>query len=421
VSGISADPETPAASARHATVPVLLAAVISGVAGYVVLVLAARELSASDNADFLVFWGALFGVFGALVGLTSEVTRSVFAAGTGAAASNAARVVPTSMVLGGVVVAVLGLSGPLWAPHLFGSRWVGLLVALLVGVALFTVHAALGGAAAGLEQWSSYATLVSVESTTRLLLAAVVIATGTHVLGLAWAVAAACGSWLVLSLVSARLRRAWGVRADVDRAGLLRRMVTACTATGASAVMLVGFPVLLRVTTPDDVFAGAAPLILAVSLSRAPLLLPLGAYQNVVVTQVHERGVAALTGPTRLVLAATGAGAVLAYLLGPTALRIVNPSYDVPAWTFAALVVAAGLICLLTLTGAASLALDHHAAYLGGWLAATGATAALLLVVPGSLETRVVVSLLVAPLVGMVVHMLFGARRDRLESAVARP
>lgn len=399
--------------------PVVMAALVSGVVGYAVLVLAARELSASDNADFLVFWGALFGVFGVLVGLTSEVTRSVFAAGVGSSAGSGARVVPTALALGGSVVAVLALTGPLWAPHLFGDPWLALLAALLVGVALFTVHSALGGATAGSEEWTSYATLVSVESTSRLVLGAVAVAAGARVVGLSWAVATACGAWIVLSLVSARYRRAWRVRADVDRAGLLGRMVTACTASGASAVLLVGFPVLLRVTTPDQEFAGAAPLILAVSLSRAPLLVPLGAYQNVVVTKVVEHGVAALKGATELVLAATAVGAVLAYLLGPTALRVINPSYDVPAWTFAALMVAAGLVCLLTLTGAAALALDHHGAYLGGWLAATGATTALLLLLEGGLEVRVVVALVVGPLVGMAVHMLFGARRDRLESAVA--
>ncbi|KRF07647.1 hypothetical protein ASG88_02130 [Nocardioides sp. Soil777] len=400
--------------------PVVAAALVSGVVGYVVLVLAARELSAADNADFLVFWGALFGVFGVLIGITTETTRAVFAGG-GASASGA-RVLPTALALGASAVAVIGLSGPLWAPHLFGDRWLALLLAMLLGVALFTVHSAMGGATAGRGEWTSYATLVGVESTTRLVLGAAVVLLGGRVVGLAWAVAAACGAWLVLSLTSARYRRAWRTRADVDRAGLLRRMLTACTASGASAVLLVGFPVLLRITTPDDVFAGAAPLILAVSLSRAPLLVPLGAYQNVVVTKVVAQGVGALKGAGEVLLAATVVGAVLAYLLGPFALHVINPAYDVPAWTFAALVVAAGLVCLLTLTGATSMALDHHGAYLGGWLAATGTTAlVLVLLQQQDLEARVVVALVVGPLVGMAVHVLFGARRDRLESPTARP
>ncbi len=409
-------------SARRASpgLPVIGAAVVSGIAGYAVLVLAARVLSASDNADFLVFWGALFGVFGALIGITSETTRAVFAAGVSSSSVVGARVFPAALALGGIVVITLGSTSPWWAAHLFGDRWTLLVPALLVGVVLFTVHSALGGATAGLGHWTSYATLVSVESSTRLVLAFVAMVAGAGVVGLSWSVALACGAWLVVSLVSVRCRQAWRVRADVDRAGLMSRMVTACVASGASAVLLVGFPVLLRVTTPDDVFAGAAPLILAVSLTRAPLLVPLGAYQNVVVTKVVVHGMAALKGTTELVLGVTAVGAVLAYLLGDAVLRVINPEYAVAPLTFAALTVAAGLVCLLTLTGAASLALDHHGAYLGGWLAATGATG-LLLLLPAAMEKRVIVALLVGPLVGMAIHVLFSARRDRLRSGAAHP
>ena len=193
--------------------PVLVAAVVSGVAGYVVLVLTARVLSPGDNADFLVFWGALFGVFGVLIGLGSETTRAVFAAAHTSPSSRTATGVgaaalPAGLALGAVVLAVLGLSGALWGPRLFGERWPDLLLALLLGVALFTVHCALAGAAAGLGQWSSYATLVSVEASTRLLLSVLAVALGAGVVGLSWAVAAACGAWLVLSIGSSRYREA---------------------------------------------------------------------------------------------------------------------------------------------------------------------------------------------------------------------
>lgn len=403
---------------RGPGVAVLIAAVVSGAAGYAVLVLAARVLSPAENADFLVFWGALFGVFGVLIGITSETTRAVFAA-RGTLASGAP-VVPVAIGVGSGAAGLLGLTGPAWAPRLFGEAWPGLLPALLAGVVLFVVHAVLGGATAGRADWNAYAALVGVEATTRLLLCAVVALGGVSVVGIAWAVAAACGAWLVLSVLSGRYRRAWRVRADVDRGGLVRRMLAACTASGASALLLVGFPVLLRVTTPDDVFATAAPLILAVSLSRAPLLVPLGAYQNVVVTRVVSHGLAALTGAAEVVAAATAVGAVAAYLMGPAALRVVNPSYHVSGGMFAALMVAAGLVCLLTLTGAAALGLDRHRAYLGGWLAAT-AVAVLALMLPLDLEARMVGALLAGPAVGMVIHLATARRGAGRVAAAPRP
>ena len=182
------------------------------------------------------------------------------------------------------------------------------------------------------------------------------------------------------------------------------------TAAGVSALLLVGYPVLLQVTTSDEVFASAAPIMLAVSLCRAPLLVPLGAYQNVVVTKVAAHGVRALV-PVLVGLAGlTVVGALAAWPIGPWALRIVNPDYHLDGPVFAGLVLGAGLVALLTVTGAAAIALDHHTVYLAGWLAATAATVAMLLL-PWDLEARVVASLLVGPTVGVVVHLGRGRQR----------
>jgi len=297
-----------------------------------------------------------------------------------------------------------------WAPHLLGDSWPGLLAAMVVGVGLFVVHATLGGAAAGSAEWGSYSLLVGLESVMRLALCAVAVALGSQVLGLAWAVAGACGTWLLLSVASSRQRRLWRVRAEITPSGHLRRLVAACTASGVSALLLVGYPVLLRATTSDDVFADAAPIVLAVSLCRAPLLVPLGAYQNVVVTRVVTHGVRALVPIVVALGGLTLVGSVLAWPVGPWVLRLVNPGYHVDGPVFAALVLAAGLVALLTVTGAAAVALDHHTAYLAGWLVATLVAVAVLLT-PWSLETRVVVSLLLGPVAGVVVHLGLGHRR----------
>jgi len=373
-----------------------------------VLLLAARALDPAANAQFLVFWGAMFAVFGALIGITTETTRSVFSARGSTTASTP--VLPVTLGVGAVVVALVALTGPLWAPHLFGDTWPGLLAAMVVGILLFVVHATLGGAAAGSARWDSYSLLVGVESSARLALCVLAVGLGAQVLGLAWAVAGACGAWLVLWAASSRQRRLWTVRADVPAGGLVRRLVAACTASGVSALLLVGYPVLLRATTSDAAFAGAAPIVLAVSLCRAPLLVPLGAYQNVVVTKVVTHGVRALVPVVVGLGAVTALGAVAAWPIGPWALRVLNPAYHVDGPIFAALVVAAGLVALLTVTGAGAVALDHHAVYLAGWLMAT-LVAVVVLLMPWSLETRVVTSLLLGPPAGVAVHLGLGRRR----------
>lgn len=392
------------------TLSVLGAALVSGSSGYVALIVAARTLDPAENAEFLVFWGAVFAMYGVLVGITTETTRAVATDRSPGTATVA--LMRVAIGLGLALVALVGLSGPVWAPRLLGEHWVPLLVATVVGTGLFTVHAAVGGVAAGRGAWTGYSLLVAGEAATRLALFVVVALAGAHVVGLALASAIASGFWVAATLSSRRYRDLWSQRVHGTTGSLVRRLVASCSAAGVSALLLVGFPVLLRLTTPTDVFARAAPIVLAVSLCRAPLLVPLGAYQNVVVARVAAHGVRALV-PVLLGLGGlTVVGALTAWPVGPWALRLVNPDYHVPGGVFAGLVLGAGLVAVLTVTGAAAVALDHHTVYLAGWIAATVATVAVLLV-PGGLDARVVTSLLVGPAVGVAVHLVWGHQRIR--------
>ena len=199
----TAEALVPRAKPRR-TVVVLGAAVVSGIAGYLVLVLTARHLDAAENADFLVFWAALFSVFGVLVGIASETTRAVFAGESEGTPSDGVRVVPVVAAIGAATAVVLGVSGLWWGSHLFGDRWTDLLPVLLVGVVLFAVHCGLGGALAGRSEWDRYAALVAAESTVRVLAVAVVAVVGASVVGFAVASALAAGTWLIFVLVSTR-------------------------------------------------------------------------------------------------------------------------------------------------------------------------------------------------------------------------
>ena len=411
-----------AARRRGGAGAVLAASAVSGLAGYVVLVVVARHLSPADNADFLVFWGALFGVFGVLIGIATETTRAVHARSEApSSASPGGLVLPEVALLVAAAGVLLAASGVAWAPRLLGGSWPTLLAALVVGSLLFASHCFVAGTAAGRGDWSSYSLLVGAEASTRLVLVAAAVVVGARVPGLAWVVSLACGTWLLLALVRlARVRGYAATRGDVPGPGLRRRLLAACVASGASSLLLVGFPVLLRLTTPDDVFAGAAPLILAVSLSRAPLLVPLNAFQNVLVTRVVSHGVGALRAPLVLVVAASLVGAALAVPVGPIVLHVINPAYDVAGPVFGLLVLGAGAVGVLVLTGAGSIARDHHVAYVGGYVVAT-AVSVLVLLLSLDLETRVVAALLAGPVAGVAVHLALGLRGTTVPAPAPDP
>jgi O-antigen/teichoic acid export membrane protein len=170
---------------------------------------------------------------------------------------------------------------------------------------------------------------------------------------------------------------------------------------------VMGFPVLLKATS-DELGADGGVVILAVTLTRAPLLVPLTAMQgNLIAHFVDERTerLRALTAPAALVGGIGALGVLAAGLVGPWLLRVgFGADYYAGGALLAWLTAAAVAIAMLTLTGAATVAAAMHRAYALGWVGATVAST-LLLLLPLPLETRTVVALLCGPLVGIGVHL----------------
>jgi hypothetical protein len=206
--------------------------------------------------------------------------------------------------------------------------------------------------------------------------------------------------------MAARLLTAGGT------ATFLRGAGHSIAAAGASAILVMGFPVLLKATS-GDLGATGGVVILAVTLTRAPLLVPLTAMQgNLIAHFVDQRGarLRPLLAPAAVVAAVGTIGVVAAGLLGPWLLRVAfGAEYRADGALLAWLTTAAVAMAMLTLTGAATVAAALHRAYALGWIIATVA-AVLLLLLPVALETRTVIALLCGPLVGIAVHLVALAR-----------
>jgi O-antigen/teichoic acid export membrane protein len=177
----------------------------------------------------------------------------------------------------------------------------------------------------------------------------------------------------------------------------------------------MGFPVLLKVTS-NQLGAQGGVVILAVTLTRAPLLVSLTAMQgNLIAHFVDERTdrLRALIAPAAFVGGIGAVGVLAAGAVGPWLLRFAfGPQYDAGCALLAWLTAAALSIAMLTLTGAAAVAAALHRAYSLGWVGATAASG-LLLLLPLPLQTRTVVALLCGPLVGIAVHLVALARAGR--------
>ncbi|ORW66473.1 hypothetical protein AWC24_15475 [Mycolicibacter senuensis] len=402
-----AGPVTRASVARVGT-----ATLLSALCGYAVLYLAARDLDPAGFSVFSVFWGAFGLVAGATNGLLQETTREVrfgSEAGAGRPSTRPRHTRPLWVAgLAGVVAAglVAGTS-PLWSGHVFvEARWlsVGL---LCFGLANFAVHATLLGTLAGTNRWTQYGALMVTDAGIRVAVATATFAVGWGLVGFLWATVAGAMAWLLLLAASPAARSAARLLTPVGTTDFLRGAAHSITAAGASAVLVMGFPVLLQATY-GELGAEGGVVILAVTVTRAPLLVPLTALQgNLIAHFVDQRGrrLRALSIPAATVAAVGAAGAVAAGLVGPWLLRTVfGPDYHTGGALLAGLTAGATAIALLTLTGAATVAAALHRAYALGWVGATVAST-LLLMLPLELPTRTVVALLCGPLVGIAAHL----------------
>ncbi|MET4061161.1 O-antigen/teichoic acid export membrane protein [Arthrobacter sp. UYP6] len=406
------------------------ASLASAAVGYIVIVVAARTLDKQDNAAFLTFWSVVFLVIGVLGGIAVETTRAARTSRSLEASAPADAGTPgagrrprmgwVALAVGLATGVLLAAASPLWAPPIFGSYASALVPVVCVTAVFYAGHAVMMGQFGGIGRWGTYSRLIASESAVRLAVLVAVVLIGATVAGLAWATAAGTAAWLLFMLLSPQSRRAFLFRADTGLRPYLRTVWHACMAAAASASLVVGFPVLLRLTTSDAVYLESAALLMALSLTRAPLMIPLQAYQGVAITHFMSRrseGLKAVAPIFGLVIGVAALGAAAAWLLGPWLMvAFFGDHYNMSGAVLAALTFDAGFLALLTLTGALTIASNRHRAYSLGWITACLVSFAMLWL-PLDIETRTIISLAAGPLCGIAVHLLVIIRSSPSASA----
>lgn len=442
-SGVEEHPSREAQSSgtvtRYQSLALLGSSLLAAVSTLLVTMIAQRALNGSELTEFLLFWAALFTVTGIITGIQPEITRAVGTARTRAVADRAlanraasggaastegsapqgARVVTVTAALGAIAGALVLVSSPLWAgqqiPH---SAAVGVTV-MAVGVFLYALQATMSGVTAGEDRWYLFAAVGGLESAGRLILMLAAALMIPSLAGLEVATVVPMGLWLILAFVTVSGRRLWVARADVPARRLSLNILWSFLSSAAAAVLMMGFPNVLKASgaaESEPVVLGT--LILAISITRSPIMIPLQAFQGVAVSaflKQRHRPVAAFIKPAAAVVAVGAMGALAAYLVGPLLFRLIYPptagaesAYEAAASgiTLGALVFASALLALMTLSGNMALAVNQHRIYLAGWVVAAAVTLSLAFLVPAPLVPRAIVALAVGPVCGFVVHMV---------------
>ncbi|WP_309712150.1 hypothetical protein, partial [Pseudolysinimonas sp.] len=305
-------------------------------------------------------------------------------------------------------------TAPLWTIVAGGHPLT--VAAVVVGAGAYCVVAVTSGALYGVRAWLPIAALILVDGLLRLggVLVALALPEPARALEVAVVLPFPLALAIVLPIAAHRLR---GVRADVAVPRLARNTALAVFAAGASAVLISGFPALVSAATPGVPTAALAPLLLALMITRAPIVIPAMAMQSLLIVRFRGAGERPVLLAVAFVGAATAVLAVLAALVGPALiLAAFGSDYAVGAWLLAALVGSSGLIAAVIVGGAGLLAASRHSVYVAGWGVAVAITVAALLL-PLPTEPRIVAAALAGPAAGLLVQLgALSVRREEVRA-----
>jgi len=400
---------------RRGTAAVTVSTAIAAASGYLILFIAARALGPAGYAQFSVFWSLYFGVLGVLFGLQQESTRSASSAALAnqADGTDRVRLIRATLGIGMVFGLLIAISGAGWSRAVFASQPLLLTAIVAAASPLYAGQTGVLGALSGTRRWNAVSAIVTAEAVVRLVAVAVAAWAGWGVGGMAVATGLAATAWIVVCVVSSSARVGLHLVGDSTSREFRSRSNHTMVAAAASAALVVGFPVLLELTTPSGLGEAGGRLVLAITLTRAPLLMPLNAFQGVAINHFVTRraaGFRALVPPSLLICAVGCVGALAAWLVGaPLLSRVFGSGFEVTPAVLVYLTLGATLIAALTLTGTAVIARDEHRAFVAGWVVASVVTLAVLLV-PAALTPRAIAGLLIGPASGIVVHLVALAR-----------
>lgn len=384
---------------------VAAASIIAALSNFVIMFLGTRTLPAASGTEFLAFWSLLTGMFGVISGVQNETTRAVGAVASGA--RRGVRAIGPSLIIGVIVALIILALTPVIGQRIVPISGGTALPALVITTVAYSAYVTLVGSFGGQGWWSHYASLLASEVILRMLLMGTVLVIGAYLGGYVLACAGATAILFIFLVFSRRSRQAFISRADDNLLAMVRKNLLAVVSTSCTAILITGYGAILT-----GVAHGSEPLllgglILAVSLTRAPIMIPLTAFTGVAIKLFlghRDAPMKAIVKPVGALLGLGIIGGAAAWVIGPWFVGIFNPGYHIAGWVFGALTFSSAIIAILTLFGTLVLALDAHVIYAVGWLIASAVAIGILLS-PVGLALRVVLSLSVGPTVGCLVML----------------
>lgn len=394
---------------------VIIATLFAGIGGYAITTLMARSLG-SGYGEFAVFWALLYLAIGTFSGIQQEVSRGTSRMLPPLKESEGVKLLKLALQLAAVVAVISSLTMVFLSPLFFANQLVLLSAAVVTGATLSVFVGVLAGGLYGTHSWFPLAILIVADVIFRLALLWIASAYTHDVVVLAWV--CSIPFVLVLTCVMPLSKRTINLSTvlDVKIGQAYKNIGRTVGASFGTAVLVSGFPALLALSEGVTSQSILGPVIYALTLTRAPLVVGLLALQSFLIVKFRDYsgalgkllfqfvgGIFAIGLLLSMAAFAFGNQAVVLlagteYSLSPQFLFVLTLSSVPTAW--------------LAVLGAATLSKKLHTSYSIGWIVAAAVSIATLFI-PNDLELKLTIALVVGPLTGLFIYALALAQKNR--------
>jgi hypothetical protein len=381
---------------------VIGATVVAGLGGYIITAVAARGLG-EGYAPFAIFWASLYLIVGTFAGVQQEIARGSLPRTEKTSFSGRALVSVVALVAA-VIVAVASLIFVAVGATLDSN----LGLPLVLGATLSVAVAAISGLYLGQHSWRLLAAVIVGDVALRLAFVLLVLALGGQTTALAWACIAPFPLLVLANIFILISRGQFRAVLDVPYAKARNNLARTVLASFGTAMLVSGFPLAMAMASSSPTTA-LGPLIFALTLTRAPLVVGTLALQGYLVVFFRD----SLGRTSRKVFiffgAILGGGlllAIAAWAWGQQIIVAVAGSLFTLDGSYLALLTLSSVpTAWLAVAGASVLATGRHTQYTLGWLG--GALSAMaILFIPGDVNVQLLLALAIGPLVGVAIHLL---------------
>lgn len=390
---------------------ILVSTAVAGAAGYLIQALAGWGLEPEAYAAFGVFWATLYLLVGAVAGIQQEIARASRPVSAPRIHGDGARLLRFAGIAALVVAVTVIGSAIVWARPVFGAEWAAALPPLVVGATAYVGFATLSGVLYGRMRWGLLALLIIADPVLRLVTVAASLTTGSATL-LGWAIVAPIPITLAIGLVVLLIRRQSPTEVDRPVGALLANAARTVLGAAATAVLISALPLFVAASATAESAAEVGALIFNVTITRAPLVIPVLAFTGWLVVHFRDGRPDWAVRAARLLGGIVLVGVVLAVLawfaVPPLVAALFGTGYALDPWLTSGIIATSTLTAALCASGAIVIARGGHSAYLLGWAVAAILTVACLFLPLGlGLGPQLVLALALGPAVGLSVHVAY--------------